>query len=580
MFKSQQSAQMIPAKSQILKPDVVSDVVGGSQVRLLIPSYVSFMDPTDSYLKFKIQITNPRGIVVPDHHAGAHSLIRNLIIRDGANTTTIESIEDYNSMMAMLRPFTEQSSIKHVRELYEGQQSDPNQDGSSLFYPAPLTLNGATTWDTAQSTKRSANEVEVMIKLGAGIFGGSVVPIALLQGLRIQFDTEDALRALLQPEWVKGSWEGSGGGTALKDQGFITPADLAEGAIGERDGTAAANKFILETDISTDDSGRGNPFAIGDKIYINHDTAGDGAFVFEALAGVVSGFYVAGGKLTMALIGQTTVGAGAGGTGNMPLGALYTTVNATIFYYKSGDREASFSYKLVTATDEAMGGTQPSVSYTLRDIEFVASSVSPPVAYQQGMMKKAMSAEGVSMDFITPELHRFNQVNTSGIVQSQIPTLAQRAKAVFVQTVPQAHYRVLWASGLSGVPDSAKDYQFVKGTELVPSRPVPLSRYSQMVAGTTEVGGVGQRRNEPLHTSELQKALVNIGQPVYNLQRIAEHFCLARSFNKYGQITNLASDTLSLRVDYSAAGKQKIFNQFVFKLARLTMAGGQSKVIS
>lgn len=575
MFKSQQNAQMIPAKSQILKPDVVSDVVGGSQVRLLIPSYVSFLDPTDSYLKFKVQITDPRGIVVPDPHAAAHSLIRNLIIRDGANTTTIESIEDYNSMMAMLRPFTEQSSIKHVRELYEGQQSDPNQDGSSLFYPAPSTLAAATTWDTAQTLKRSANEVEVMIKLGAGIFGGSVVPIALLQGLRIQFDTEDPLRALLQPEWVKGSWEGSGGGVALKDQGFTLPADLAEGDIGNRDGSVGANKFVLTTDITTDNTGKGNPFAIGDKIYINHDTGGNGAFAFEQLAGVVSGFYVAGGKLVMALIGQTTVAAG-----NMPAGALFTTANFSVFYYKSADRESAFTYKLASATDETLGGSQPAVSYTLKDIEFVASSVSPPVAYQQGMMKKAMSKEGVSMDFITPELHRFNQVNTSGIVQSQIPTLAQRAKAVFVQTVPQAYYRVLWASGLSGVPDSAKDYQFVKGTELVPSRPVPLGRYSQIVAGTDAIGGVSQRRNEPLHTSELQKALVNIGQPVYNLQRIAEHFCLARSFNKYGQITNLAGDTLSLRVDYSSAGQQKIFNQFVFKLARLTMAGGQSQVIS
>ena len=137
----------------------------------------------------------------------------------------------------------------------------------------------------------------------------------------------------------------------------------------------------------------------------------------------------------------------------MPVGADFITANNSVFYYKAADRESAFTYKLATATDDTAGGSQPAVSYTLKDIEFVASSVSPPVGYQQGMMKKAMSKEGVSMDFITPELHRFNQVNTSGIVQSQIPTLAQRAKAVFVQTVPQAYYRVLWASGLSGVPD-------------------------------------------------------------------------------------------------------------------------------
>ena len=568
MFKSSQASQMIPAKSQIIKPDVVSDVVGGQQVRLQIPSYVSYLDPTDSYLKMKIQITNPRGVVVPDPKAAAHSLIRNLIIRDGANTTTIESIEDYNSMMAMLRPFTQQSSIQHVRELYEGQQVDANNSGSSLYYGAPQTLAGATSWDTASTTPRVVNEVEVMIKLGAGIFGGSVVPVGLLQGLRLQFDTEDPLRALYQPYWTGGSLEGQGGGAALWAAGFKISGDLTAGSVGTRDGTAAAAKFSLKTDLTTDNAGANNPFAIGDKIYINHDTGGNGVYAAELLAGVVAGFYVTGGKLGLAMIGQSLK------TVQMPPDANYTAANRTVMYYKSADREAAFSYKLQAEANEVAAGSVPVVSYTLKDIEFVVSSVQPPVAYQEGMMKKAMGGEGLSMDFITPELHRYNQINTSGLVQSQIPTHAQRAKAVFVQTIPQAYYRVLWASGLSGVADSARDYQFVKGTELVPSRPVPLGRYSLAIGATSQI------RNEPLHTSELQKALVNIGQPVYNLQRIAEHFCIARSFNKYGQITNLSDDTLSLRVDYSAAGQQKIYNQFVFKLARLTMSKGVAQVIS
>jgi len=125
----------------------------------------------------------------------------------------------------------------------------------------------------------------------------------------------------------------------------------------------------------------------------------------------------------------------------------------------------------------------------------------------------------------------------------------------------------LAVSSFSGVPDNALNYQFVKGNELIPSRLVDLQRYSQVV------GTSGQKKNEPLHTAELQKALVNIGASVYSLHKIADNFSIARSFNKYGQITNLADDTLSLRVDYNN-GVAKLFNNYVFKLQRLTIAKG------
>ena len=565
MFKSTPATQMIPAKSQILKPDVVSDVLAADQIRMLIPSYVSFLDPTDSYLKFKIRISDPRGIVVPDPKAAAHSLIRNLIIRDGGNTTSIESIEDYNSMMAMLRPYTQQSSIHHVRELYEGLQEDPSFDSDSLYYGAPQSLQGAGTWDTASTTARVVKDVEVMIKLGAGILSSSVVPVGLMQGLRLQMDTEDPLRALVSLGGTVGEFGDGSAQTlaALATAGFKPATNLVAGSLGTRGADANANKFSLTTAVVSSSFGSGNPFAIGDKIYLN-TTAGDK----EVVAGVVSGFYLDGTKLGLALIGQSAA------SSQFPSGADYTTA-AGVIYYKSSDRDTPFSFKTATETGDAEAGRSTTPSYSLKDVEFIASSVSPPAAYQQGMMKKASTKEGLSMDFITPELHRFNQVSTSGLVQSQIPTLARRGKAVFVQTIPQSSYRTLSKSGFSGVPDSAKDYQFVKGAELVPSRPVPLGRYSQAVAGAS-----GQVRNEPLHTSELQKALINIGQPVYSLQRIAESFVLARSFNKYGQITDLSGETLSLRVDYSAAGSQKIFNQFIFKLARLTMAAGMTMIES
>ena len=558
MFKVNSANQYIASKSQSVKPDVVSDVGPNEQIRLLVPSYVGFLDPNETYLKMDLEITNARGIVVPDPKCGVHSLFRNVIIRDGANQCSIETLEDYNACAALTRPFTAQSSIQHKRQLFEGVQDDDNKDGSSLYFNAPQDLTGATNVATAKTDKRIANKIEIYCQLKAGFFGGGIVPLAAMAGLRLQIDTEDPLRALVQPE-IHGTQDSG----PLKIQ-----ADLAAGGIGTRDGaTVADNVGGILLNHASDVAGSKNPFAVGDILYMDHDTGGDGTFINEVVAGVVDGFYISTAKLGVRLIlqSQTTVA--------VPTGATYTTANNTRVYYKMADREKNiltFSASNLTNTADK---TIAPVSYNLSNIEMLCQSVSPPAGYVEGMLRKAGSSEGLQIDYMTSELHRFNQVNTNGIVQIQVPTLATRAKAIFCQPIPVVNYRNLSTSSFNGYPDNARNYQFVKGSELIPSRTVALERYSQTVGATTQV------RNEPLHTAELQKALVNIGQSVYSLQQIAGNFSIARSFNKYGQITNLTDETLSLRIDYNN-GTSKIFNNYIFKLARLTIAQGVCSVVS
>lgn len=561
MFKSNASNQFISSKSQSVKPDVVSDVLPLQQIRLLVPSFVSFIDPNETYFKCELKINNARGVVVPDKKAGIHSLFRNVVLRDGANTATLESLEDYNANAAMVRPYTQQDSIHHKRELFEGVQQDANNSGASLYYGAPQSLAGATNVATAQGAEREANTIQIYTQLRAGLLGGGIVPVAAMNGLRLQIDTEDPLRALTMP-YMGGSLS-----NGIANAPLIQAT--AQGAVGTRNGTAAnTNIGELKTSIDTNDAGANNPFAVNDRIYINHDTAGDNDFSNEELAGVALGFFVDGGKLCIKLAIQAAT------TVAVPATSDFTTANNAKCYYKLGDREAVMNTLSETNLTNTPDKLIPVVSYTLSSIEMLCSAVQPPPAYVEGMLKKAMSEGGLQMDYMTNELHRFNQVNTQGIVQVQIPTLATRAKAVMCQPIPNANFRNLNVSSFSGVPDGARNYQFVKGTELIPSRVADLERYSQAVGTTT------QTRNEPLHTSELQKALVNVGSSVYSLQRIADNFAIARSFNKYGQITDLSNDTLSLRVDYAAGGSQKIFNNYVYKLARMTISRGVVSVQS
>jgi len=560
MFKVNSANQYIASKSQSVKPDVISDVGPNEQIRLLVPSFVGFLDPTETYLKFDLEMVNTRGIQVPDSKIGAHALFRNVILRDGSNQCSLESIEDYNACAALTRPFTQQSSILHKRELFEGVQQDANNSGASLYYAAPQDLTGATTATNAITTKRESKKVEIYLQLKAGFFGGGIVPVAAMNGLRLQIDTEDTLRALRQP-FLGGSHEA---GILNTHKAHV---NQTAGLIGTRDGSAAANVGGIQTDIVSTVAGGNNPFCVDDIIYLNHDTAGNGAYTNEVVAGVCRGFFIAGGRLGLSLTIQANT------TVAMPTGAGYSTANNTRIYYKMADRQKTNSAKSDTCANNVDDRVIPAPSYTISNIEMLCQSVQPPDGYVAGMLKKAQSGEGLQIDYMTTELHRYNQVNTSGVVQIQMPTLATRAKAVFAQPIPITNYRNLSVSSFSGVPDNAKNYQFVKGSELIPSRLVNLERYSQVV------GTSGQRRNEPLHTAELQKALSNVGSSVYSLHKIADNFSIARSFNKYGQITNLAEDTLSLRIDYEN-GVAKLFNNYIFKLARLTIAKGVCSVVS
>tara|TARA_R110002153_G_scaffold193128_6_gene346500 strand:+ start:59 stop:1744 length:1686 start_codon:yes stop_codon:yes gene_type:complete len=561
MFKSNASNQFISSKSQSVKPDVVSDVKPLDQIRLLIPSFVSFIDPNETYFKCELKINDARGIVVPDKKGGIHSLFRNVILRDGANTATIESLEDYNANACMVRPYTQQDSIHHKRELFEGVQQDANNSGASLYYDSPQSLAGANTAATAQGAERLSKTIQIYCKLRAGFLGGGIVPVAAMNGLRLQIDTEDPLRCLTQP--FLGSSEDKG----ILNATIIQPL-AAAGDIGTRVATAASNIGTLKTEIDTTSAGINNPFAVNDIIYINNDGGTAGDYQDEEVAGVVLGFFIEANKLCIKLALQ------ANNNTQVPSSVNYSAGNNSRCYYKMSDRQRVLNTIGENNVTNVADTTIPVVSYTISAIEMLCSAVQPPPAYVEGMLKKAMSDGGLQMDYMTHELHRFNQVNTQGIVQIQIPTLATRAKSIMCQPIPNANFRNLAISSFSGAPDNARNYQFIKGTELIPSRVADLERYSQAVGTTTS------RRNEPLHTSELQKALVNIGSSVYSLQRIFDNFVIARSLNKYGQITDLSNDSVSLRVDYDTGGSQKIFNNYVYKLARLNISRGVVSVVS
>ena len=544
MFKSQDSSMYIPSKSQSVKPDVVSDVEPSSELRVLLPSFLGFIDPSQTFLRAIVRLSGGRGACVPSPGGGAHSLFRNVLIRDGSNTTQLEGIEEYNTMVNLTRPFQDQASVEHKRQMHQGVQPTATS-AKSLYYGPKGDLSG-TSSGSPLTTPRVFHEPEVYLRLETGLFSQSKsIPVAVMNGLRIQIDMEEQSRAL---ELI--STDGTETSNTTVEGAIIRPDANITGFTRPALPTAAGYQTLL-TNLPVSANQSQNPFEIGDRLYCAAEA--DHISTGEEL-GVITGFYLDSGKLGIQFVLQVAGGATT---------AAHTAATSVLFVKKS-DRVAAGTYFDALATDDTTkNGVLTAPSYVLKDVEFRCMAITPPQSYTDSLMRQAASGKGFELQITSPELHRVNQNNATGVSQIQIPTMAKMAKSIISEPLSISAYRDFTKNSFKGLPDFARDYQWQLGNVLVPTRRVPLARYSQTGA-----------KSEPLHLVELQKALINCDKDVRNLHNVEDHFAIGRALNRYKQFTDLSEETVSLRVDYDAGASQKVFNNYVFKLVDISVEKG------
>jgi hypothetical protein len=419
------------------------------------------MDPSLTYFKAELQFKNVRSQIVPDPKAGGvHALLRQVILRDGGNQTTLELCEDYNAFKSLMQNYISSPSVANKNELFEGVQDvvGNNHTDKTLFY-AQHEVAPAGTGTAPDTLSRVAHKVMVQTGLNCGLFKqGNIVPVSAMNGMRITIQTDDFLRSCVQLS--KLGEKGDSVVTKIK----LTTTDKANGSELRTNGDAPAGNgasatgYIALTDIDHVN----NPFAVGDVIYIADD---DGNFTNEEALGNVLGFFRSGAKLGINYLPLRNFGDGLdhdhvfGGAGSL-------------IYYKVDDRQVAQSFYLVgDEGTNVKSGSIGAPTYELSEIEMICQSVQPPPAYVEGLLRASASSSGISFDFMAYELHRHNVVN-SGLVQAQIPTLMKRAKALFTQPLltATASARSINSHSLSGVTDQARTYEYIHGTKHMPSR--------------------------------------------------------------------------------------------------------------
>ena len=615
----------VPSKSIAIKPDVVSDVIPDEISRALLPSYLGFIDPRETYIKFDLRMGGAAGsapsvgMIRPQKEAGAHALFRNVLLRDGTNSTTLESLEDYNCRVAMKNPFTAQDSIQHKRGLFDGVMEDANLGGSSgnLYYAKSASLvdadfatQGARAGEMTLGGRNATGQVltpQLQFRLDTGLMKGSqVIPVAALQGLRVQLDMENAARACEFAAGTAGQLKADGtvdntglGGGSCALNATTEKQATGVGANAVRNDARNAGTgygqavFSVQLKLDATADNLNNPFDVGDKLFIRaaigrtingtiveSDNQGDSEFEL----GTICGFYNStdeAGKLGIYYVPQRAAGVSFGVFGAAFGGVDRTYGENDIVFYKPENRALAQSGVLVPADGgvAAVGAGSGSFSaptYTVSDLEYLCLSVQPPEQYVQGLMSASTSERGVSMDIITTATQRFNQSTAAGLTSNHIPCSQRRVKSVFVQPLVIGDFRDFNKRSLSGVPDNARNYQFVYGTELIPVKTVPLGRYSQAVdafGGTTANQVVAeQSKTEAIHLSQLEGALVNAGNMPRSLHKVAKNFAIGRAFSKYNQIADLSEQSLSCRIDYeNTATELKIFNNYIDHLRRISI---------
>ena len=584
MFRSApQSSQFIPLKSVNVKPEAQVDYNPRTEIqaRFLLPQYLGFIDPRQSNMEGELQMEG-RGRPIPNPKAGFTSLIRDVRIQSGDGIATIEEILDLNVLTAQWWGWTANQSIRNKRAAFEGQDLNPAVD-NSLYYRGDADWSGAgrvISTGTGDVQPQPAAKVQIQSPLYTGIMTGKVFPLVATSGLRLllTFDTPD--RALTFKTGAFGVLSSLPTGTPAQQRAAVLAhgggmpvlsATLPPVNPPVAKPAAATDVFYMSVSKTGTDGVRttatpenNNPYDIGDRVYIFTNT------------GIESGIIVKIANTTAMTAAEGN--AGGLGTGDADQIALGINFNhgvgtALAAAFTAGDPVAILSSDrmngITAAANESVDAAvlarmSSKVSYSLRDFQYVLGQVSPPTGYVDAMMNQIQSDKGLAMDFKTYSLYKFNLTSTNGLSTQLIPTNAERAYSCLSVPLPQDVYTNISADSLSGVVDGAQNYQYVLGGNLIPDRPIELQRYNLLPA-----------RTEALHMLECEKALVNCGYAVRDLQNVSDRFLIARGFSRYNQVTDLNDRSLSLRVLYQGATERKIFNHYICHLRRLQIVRGK-----
>jgi len=538
-YEANTSDLMIPTSRKKLFADVHGVTIkalnkGTSQFSFTLPDYLNFLNNQKLRLRYDLTMSG-RGMPKPNPSAGVHSLFRNMLVRTQNGMKTLETLDEYSSMVAYQYSYSQDQGIIHNREINEGL-SLTNNSSNQLFWAAqPLPNAGITAANVAK-------KVAINQEIYSGLLGANstILPVGALAGIRLTVEMNSLKKAI---RLANDSSKTGAKSALVKTQ--VAAADWNSGSV-----THVVD--IVTKTLQTADSG----FEVGDAIY--YEAGG-----VDTLIGMVVSVGNNSTEMTIRVKGDVAV--------SNPWKLLAVD---TKLYTRPQDRFNGWtpSSNITAGNADAaialgISAAAIKVDYVMENLEMIVDVVQPPKSYVDLMEKKINSKEGLVMNYKTDNLLKVGVVGTQGSLAASIPNTSRRLYAMNILPVPIAD--TFDGQNLTAVPDDLENYQFVVNGNLQPTRVIDTTRMSLTPAYVPQQ-----------HVQEMRKALVSSGVFVRSLQNPEKNVIIGRAFGMGGAVSDVTKSDLQVRLEYgSNATTQKILFCFMCEARTLIIRDTEIDVI-
>jgi hypothetical protein len=556
---------------------------GGQEVRVKVPPTTKFIKPDECYLQgdFKIQLpdltTHQPTRLQLDARLGGQSLIKDIRIYSSPEfgSVLLEEIQDYNSMVSIMRDYDTNDSDKSKRAMTEGATIWIPETRGTLGSVKSETADTYTNPYSFETLNGSGNKVApfdndnfltciMCLKLETGIFRSSKVWANMYTGLEIVITLEEPSKCITQLDNVSRHKK-------YRLNPRFHSVNGSTGAPNDWSNGASTTTFYIEGNVNSQHSPKACGFVVGERInFVSPDNASVSAFdTPPVISTIESGTGAQSGLLKITLDAQPTNNSG------------HDIVRGSWFMYSDS----------VLASPE----NHYEATYTFSNVELVVQEVDMGSNYVNDMVSKMKESGSINMDILSVSNYKYSQNKDDIVANIRLPLNQSRAKAILSVPRDSTNYtsrerigakgtydvgagadedgQLLAGDQFRGISDFISDYQFVYDGRLQPSRPVDCSKTSSKTSISAQ----------PL--IELSKALVQSGINVKSLADFNNNFVIGRALSMSVMGIEGVYDTrgkdFNLQVNYNgtAPTKSKLWNNFVFHLRRIVIKGDNISVV-
>ena len=555
---------------------------GGQELRIKVPPTTKFIQPKECYLQgdFQIQMpdqtTHDATRLQLDPRLGGQSLIRDIRIYSAPETGSVllEEIQDYNSIVSVMRDYDTNESEKRKRAMTEGATiwvpqsrgtlgSTRSECADSLTNPYSATdlVGGDQSTDF---TNDNMLKCKLCLPLETGIFRSDKIWTNMFTGLEIVITLEDAPRCLTELDSVSRHKRYRLNPRFHSLNGSRTaPNDWGD--------NASATIFYVEALTNSNNTPASCGFVCGQRIN----------FVSPSNASVSS--------LTGAdpVIDKIELDTEAG-----QVDLLKITLKAEV----KGEDGPIVKKEWFMYSDSVLASPSGAydATYSFSNVELVVQEVDMGKNYVSDLVARMKEQGAIVNDILSMTNYKYSQNATDTVANIRLPLNNARAKSIISiptdSTVYNSKERIgakgtydigatatedgqlLAGDQFRGISDYLTNYQFVYDGRLQPSRPVDCAKTSSKTSISAQ----------PI--IETQKALVQAGINVRSLADFNRNFVVGRALcltaGGVSGVYDTRNKDFNLQLNYQGTTptKNKLWNNFVFHLRRIRIKGDNIEV--